>query len=59
MKRFSMDSIWNCAFGIDNEIQTDDKKLYIVEKSDKALDTLVNYTFFMHIPSMYILVLYE
>ena len=42
-----------CAFGLDKNIQFDDDKLYIIEKSDKGLETLITYSFFMHFPSKY------
>lgn len=54
MKRFAMDSIWNCAFSIDNQIQTNNEKFFILNKSDEAIESLLSYSLTLYLPGILI-----
>ena len=50
-KRFTMDSIWNCAFGLDVDVQNNPNNIYYT-KSEEHFASLVNFPFLYYIISM-------
>jgi hypothetical protein len=44
LKRFTMDSIWNCAFGIDIDIQNNPNNEYFYQ-CERVFSNSVNLTF--------------
>ena len=49
MKRFTMDTIWNCAFGLDNDLQKNPENPYLIH-SNQVFKEYENPSFF-HIMS--------
>lgn len=55
LDRFTMDSIWNCAFGLDINCQYDDSKyVSFYHKSRGVFKDLAEYTFPMYVASEYL-----
>lgn len=47
MKRFTMDTIWNCAFGLDIDLQNDPENPYLINSNShfKAFENFSLFTF--------------
>ena len=52
IKRFTMDTIWNCAFGIDIDLQKKTNNLYF-DKCEAHFRIASEFPFVMHLISKY------
>lgn len=46
-----MDTIWNCAFGINVDTQTTDKEIILMQKTEDVVKTILKYNFPMFLTS--------
>ena len=46
-----MDTIWNCAFGVDMDLQNNPNNPYL-EKSERVFTNMANFTLPMHLGSI-------
>ncbi len=52
LKRFTLDTIWNCGFGMDRNMQTTNNGDIYIEKSFTNAKMLASFSFLMYISSI-------
>lgn len=51
LKRFTTDSIWSCAFGININLQKNDDQIQVMNRVEDANQNIIKYNFPMYLTS--------